>query len=147
MVNGYAKWTGIRKTFRKYIELLQHYAVPCMNLNYKDYFFVQDNSPVHNAKVIREFQHKSALNVLKWPSKSPDINIMDNVWKRLSDIAYSDNQPFNIVILKQRIFIAVDQINYEKREIISKLYSSIRCRLTKILISQGNMYKDTSENA
>ena len=66
MPNGLVFAKSLDKHFnsKKYIELLQHYAVPCMNLNYKDYFFVQDNSPMHSAKVVKEFQHKSALNVL-----------------------------------------------------------------------------------
>jgi len=127
----------------KYVELLKHFAVPCMNLNYKDYSFVQDNSPVHTAKIVKEFVRKSSLNVLEWPAKSPDINIMENVWKMLSDIVYSGDQPPNIAILKRRISLAVEKINTDKREVILSLYASIRRRLTTVLVSKGNIYKET----
>ena len=62
----------------QYIEVLRSFAIPLMNLYYKYYLLVQDNASVHAAKRVVQYL-SGELTVLPWPSKSPDLNIMENV--------------------------------------------------------------------
>ncbi|KAL7635961.1 UNVERIFIED_CONTAM: hypothetical protein RMT77_013779 [Armadillidium vulgare] len=44
--------------------------------------YVQDNSPVHTAKIVKQWfsEHEQIVELLKWPIKSCDLNPIENVW-------------------------------------------------------------------
>lgn len=130
---------GILNT-ENYISLLKNYGIKMMKLNMQPAFtFIQDNARPHVSKGSDEFLKSMKLNVLPWPAKSPDLNIMENIWKMISDIVYKDVQPANVKELEDLIYHAVDEINNQKRDTIENLFSSYVGRLTKVLVSQGNL--------
>ena len=125
----------------KYIDTIKSFCVPIMNLNIQSkIYLVQDNCSIHVAKQSKEFFKTQDFETVQWPSKSPDINLMENIWKILSDIIYSNNQPKNQKELRERLFQAVDEINSPKRDISRNLYHTFRERLKKILLTKGNLY-------
>ena len=144
MPNGLLTIKIIGKNFKSedYIDLLKTFAVPIIKLNYESITLVQDNCRVHVARKVMEYCNKERIKVIQWPSKSPDINLIENVWKMVSDKIYSDVQPKNLKELEGILFKAVKQINEEKRQTIQHLYSSYRERLTRILISGGKILND-----
>jgi len=77
-----------------YVDTLKTFYVPIMNLNMAPkIWLVQDNCSIHIAKSYFETQN---FEVIEWPAKSPHLNLMKNIWKMLSDIIYSNNQPRNL---------------------------------------------------
>ena len=100
-----------------YREVLKHHLVDIgSSIGGSDWIFQQDNAPVHRSKVNITWFKSKKINVLPWPSLSPDLNPIENLWGILARKVYAEGKQFRTkeqlktAILKSWEEISIDQL-------------------------------------
>ena len=131
-----------RQTSVEYVKILQDSMLPIMKLNYQNCLtFQQDNCPIHVSAFTKKYMTKEGISQLNWPPHSPDLNIIENVWKILSDDVYSNGDIKNLSMLEKRIKDSVHRFNIERNEVVDNLYNSIPKRLISVIVKRGDRIK------
>ncbi len=125
----------------EYIKYLDNYLLRSVtyvmeHTNMPTFVLQQDNAGFHTSYLTMEFLKDRGVMTLDWPAKSPDLNIMENIWKMLSDIVYDGPQINTKEELWGRILYAADRINIDT---IRSLYSTFGDRLDNIIWNAGGI--------
>ena len=88
----------------KYVDFLRDGLLPFASEVFREgqrWIYQQDNAPIYTSKFTRSWLSEQSISNLLWPPKSPDINIIENVWGVMARMVYARGKHYqNIQDLK-----------------------------------------------
>ena len=117
-----------------YANILANSLAPsAAKIGLQEYIFQHDNDPKHASAHVRNFLANTGVSVLEWPSQSPDLNPIENLF------AFMKNYLKGFVIknkveLKAKI---VEAWNAIPSEICKKLVASMFKRCRDVINAKG----------
>ena len=99
--------------------------------------FQQDNASIHTAISTRRYiSELENVQLLEWPSRSPDLKPMENLWGVLARRVYSNGKQYSTLSqLESAVYIARYSI---ENTILENLINSMPNRMGQVLINKGS---------
>ncbi|MEW8547198.1 MAG: transposase [Candidatus Thiodiazotropha sp.] len=142
-------WAGISSNYRTRLVILrqavnaQRYrdevlgpvALPFMRRYIPNGIFQHDNARPHTARLTTNFLQANNVNVMDWPSLSPDLAPIEHLWDELGRRVYArDPQPANPQQLERALLQEWQRI---PQNVIRRLVLSMRRRCNACIQSRG----------
>jgi transposase len=128
-----------RLTAVVYRDILQNAMLASVTQVFGNNFtFQHDNCPIHTAHIIRDFLEVNNVPTLNWPSRSPDMNPIENISGIMAKEINDRVLPQNREELVQSIANTWHQI---PREYVEEVVLSMPRRLQKVIDADGAQIK------
>ncbi|KAL4505206.1 hypothetical protein ABPG72_016273 [Tetrahymena utriculariae] len=122
----------------KYVELLDEFFQKCSDFIYEDTIFQHDNASSHKAKLVDSWFENQEIDILDWPSNSPDLSPIENIWPHLKDHLYQNSTYKN----QDEMYQIVEDFFYKSekiKEVIKNSYDSLPKRIKQVIINNGDV--------
>jgi len=111
-------------------DVLLPYSEENLPLNW---IFQQDNDPKHASRLVRQWLTDNQVNIMDWPSQSPDLNLIENLWA-VVDRAVKKKNSGNLNELYRNI---VECWNNIPPAVCANLFNSMQRRCQAVIKNFG----------
>ncbi len=107
---------------------------------HRHWIFQQDNASCHRSKFTKGYLFDNDVDVLPWPARSPDFNIIENLWGIIfRDDIYKDSKQYAD---KEELKVAIQKAwNNIEIHTIRNLFDSMHKRCIRVLERSGRKTK------
>ena len=126
---------------RKYINILDECLWPVVTKDFGNdpWILQEDNCPVHVSRETSRWKEDNQIQTLPWPAQSPDLNIIENIWRLLK--IKLQNQLHRIKNADDLVRIVREIWNVITPQYIEDLYQSIPRRIRAVIRAKGSITK------
>ena len=103
--------------------------------------FQQDHSPIHTAKIVKNWLIGHHLEVLDWPACSPDVNPIENIWGDMKRQLSLRNDIHNVNDLRNALFMIWNEYSHERQYVVRNAFLSMPRRIQHLINSNGSFIK------
>ena len=139
---GFIAWDGTgvlircsnRMTATEYCEKLEQ---GCIQLATSEFgqIFMDDNAPIHRARLVKTWMEENGITSLTWPPYSPDLNPIEDSWGFMKKAINRSHHPPTSI---EELDVAVQEIwNSTSATLIHRLYNSIPGRIRQCIKNRG----------
>lgn len=121
----------------KYINILEENLIPSISklADCGEYTFQHDGASPHTAKKTKQWLQENNINILEWPSSSPDLNPIESMWAIMKRKLRNDPQR-TLSGLRCKIQEIWDSITAEECQ---SLINTMPKRLEAVLKNKGDV--------
>lgn len=136
---GGARWTFVEYTLNAhdyFNEVLRVDLVPFgEQLGGPEWIFQHDGAKIHECAAKSPDFRRSIPRLLDWPSRSPDLNPVENVWAIIVNDVYADGRQFDRVSdLREAIIVAFNRLDIT---VVQRLIVDMPNRVVKVVAKHG----------
>ena len=116
-------------------DILAPVVLPFMQAGNGVTILQQDNARPHTARATTQFLTTNNVNVMEWPSMSPDLSPIEHIWDKLDRrVRARPNQPSNLPQLQATL---LQEWNNLPNNIVRRYIRSMRNRCRAVINSNG----------
>ena len=138
--NIWLEWLKGRQNSESYKQLQDEKALPRIRREIEnDFVLQQDNCSIHVSKLMKEWIAKVNMTTLEWPARSPDLNLIENVWEMLLQLVYDGLEITKEAQQWEWILGAKKQLIETRRDVIVHTFDHYEERLIKVIEKKSDI--------
>jgi transposase len=120
---------------QQYREILEEHMLTSAEELFPDgaWYFQQDNDPKHTANLTKKWFVDNNIPLLEWPSQSPDLNPIENLWSILNH-RMKDRKPQNE---KELFEVLQEGWRSIPQDVLQRLADSMPRRIAAVIKAKG----------
>lgn len=124
-----------------FMDFIEDCVLPTVKLQMRDseiahWKLQQDHAAIQSSIYSTQKFCELEIDLLDWPSRSPDLNLVEDVWSMLTSIVYDGPQLNSKEEIWNKIEEAVYSINDESSDKLNHLFDGWRARLLEVDFTQ-----------